>query len=159
MPGRTVPLLTRFWAKVDARGGPEACWLWCGGRTGAGYGALYVAQRAGRSIMEGAHRLAYALYHREPIPPALTVDHLCRVRHCVNPRHLVLVSRGENVLRGEAPPARNARATRCIWGHRLDAANTYVTRRGGRHCLICQRRRNRAYMARRRAIAKQDAAW
>jgi hypothetical protein len=76
-------MLERFWTKVDDRGGPDACWPWVGARS-RGYGALYVARLPDRPTMETAHRIAYELHHREPIPPELTVDHLCRVRHCVN---------------------------------------------------------------------------
>ncbi len=36
-----------------------------------------------------------------------TLDHLCRVRPCVNPAHLEPVSQRENVLRGVSPPAKS----------------------------------------------------
>jgi len=35
-----------------------------------------------------------------PIPDGLTLDHLCRVRHCVNPDHLEPVTQTENRRRG-----------------------------------------------------------
>jgi hypothetical protein len=150
-------MLVRFWTKVDDRGGPTACWLWRGARTGAGYGALQVAVlRTGRR-MDLAHRIAYELYHREPIPAGMTIDHLCRVRHCVNPHHLEVVSRGENVLRGEGRPARNARATMCVWGHPFDAETIYRTPRGARACIICHRARNRVTMARWAACHRAPA--
>jgi hypothetical protein len=143
-------MLERFWRYVDDGAGPAACWLWRGARS-RGYGALYVGRPGGRRIIETAHRLAYELHHREPIPAAVTIDHLCRVRHCVNPRHLEVVSRGENVLRGAGLSAQHARATHCVAGHPFDAANTYRTPRGIRMCRACARRRNVEWWARRQA--------
>jgi len=140
-------MLERFWARVDESGGPDACWPWRGARS-RGYGALYVGRPSAQRIIETAHRLAYELHYRQPIPAPLTIDHLCRVRHCVNPRHLEVVSRAENTLRGEAPAAQHARATACIAGHPFDAINTYRTPRGVRMCRTCKRRRDREWRAR-----------
>lgn len=46
----------------------------------------------------GPHRKVYAAA-RGPIPAGLTLDHLCRVKACVNPDHLEPVTRAENVRR------------------------------------------------------------
>jgi len=45
------------------------------------------------------HKLAYELKHGLPVPDELEVDHLCRVRCCINPDHLEAVSRSVNVRR------------------------------------------------------------
>jgi hypothetical protein len=42
-----------------------------------------------------AHRWAYE-HFIGPIPAGLEIDHLCRVRHCVNPAHLEPVTKSEN---------------------------------------------------------------
>ena len=50
------------------------------------------------------HRFAH-LRSIGPIPKGYDVDHLCRVRNCVNPAHLEAVTRLENVRRGRHPSA------------------------------------------------------
>ena len=83
----------RFWAKVEKTAN---CWFWrayIDRKTG--YGGFQVH----RVKKEGAHRVAYMLTIG-PIPESLTIDHLCRIRHCVNPSHLEAVPIGVNVRRG-----------------------------------------------------------
>lgn len=85
----------RFWAKVDRRDGGD-CWPWLGTTTSTGYG-LFGVPREDRTV--GAHRYAYELVVG-PIPTGLELDHLCRVRNCVNPAHLEPVTHAENLRRG-----------------------------------------------------------
>lgn len=121
----------RFWAKVNKT---ESCWLWtaCTGRRGHGYFGINGKNRA-------AHRVAYEMLVG-PIPPGLTLDHLCRQPACVNPAHLEPVDNRTNVLRGIGPTAQNARKTHCKRGHSLTSENIY--RRGnGRQCKLCCRDR------------------
>ena len=90
-PLSTGPDDARFWSKVDKNGGPDACWPWLAGiSTNTGHGNIWWAGRT-----QSAHRIAYALL-RGSIPADLTIDHLCRVRHCVNPAHMELVTQSEN---------------------------------------------------------------
>lgn len=126
---------TRFWSKVDRES--SACWLWRGTINTDGYGTFYYDRRVVK-----AHRYAYELL-RDAIPPGLELDHLCRNRTCVNPTHLEPVTRRENILRGESPPARNARKTHCAQGHPLSGENLVLL--DGRRCRVCRelRLRNR----------------
>lgn len=51
-----------------------------------------------------------------------------------------VVTRGENVLRGEGPSAKAARKTHCPNGHEYAGENLYVNPNTGyRLCLACQR--------------------
>ncbi len=84
----------RFWAKVD-RSGPGGCWLWTAS-TREGYGYFGLGRRD--EGMVDAHRFAYELLVG-PIPAGLEIDHLCRVRRCVNPPHLEAVTSAENKRR------------------------------------------------------------
>ena len=136
----------KFWAKVDAGGD---CWLWTGALNTGGYGRFTLDGRRQR-----AHRVAYALLV-SPVPDHLELDHLCRVRHCVNPDHLEPVTRRENVIRGAAPAQaayRQKRKTHCPKGHPYDEANTYewARRPGQRYCVECNRVRSREYSRRKR---------
>ena len=143
--------LERFWRRVDDSGGANACWPWLGWITDSGYGIVATRGPVRRAIHIRAHRLAYELVHRAPIPLELTVDHLCRVRHCVNPAHLDVVTKGVNVRRGETTAARHAETMVCPHGHAYDTGNTVWKADGSRGCRLCMRRRCREYQARRRA--------
>lgn len=130
----------RFWAKVD-RTSPDGCWLWTGAIYGNGYGHAF---RSGRH--RAAHRVSYEL-SVGPIPEGMDLDHLCRVRHCVNPAHLEPVSRRENLLRGDTTNARNAAKTHCKRGHPLTPENVFPNqlRKGWRICVICNHERCRRW--------------
>lgn len=97
-----------------------------------------------------AHRFMYRLLRGE-IPAGLQLDHLCRVRHCVNPWHLEAVTARVNVLRGIGPTAQNAQKTRCPLGHPLSDENTYRNAQGERRCRICRRSSQERYKRRRMA--------
>lgn len=123
--------------EVDASG----CWLWIASREGGGYGHVSVNGK-----LRPSHRVVYELLVGQ-IPAGLHLDHLCRVRHCVNPAHLEPVTNRENYLRGDAPAvlaklaeeARANRPTHCPSGHEYTEDNVYVTdqRRGYRRCRRC----------------------
>jgi hypothetical protein len=108
----------------------STCWIWTLHLNKGGYGQAVVG---GRNYL--AHRLAYMIFNG-PIMEQ-TLDHLCRVRACVNPDHLEPVSHRKNMERG-----RWATATTCIYGHPRNDDNTKIEmRRSGkvRRCLECKR--------------------
>lgn len=113
------------------------CWLWLGHVDRGGYGQFRVgSQTDGTRRHARAHRVAYELL-RGPIPAGQTLDHLCRVRSCVNPDHLEAVSKRENILRGESFAAINASKTHCANGHEYTPENTRLWR-GERYCRTCR---------------------
>ena len=133
----------RFWPKVrlDIAG----CWLWQGAIGSDGYGRI----RGDDGITKRPHRVAWELAVG-PIPDGLQLDHLCRVRACVRPSHLEVVTNRENTLRGTSPIADHARATECGRGHVYSDATTAYTRSGKRRCLICEREWSRMGRERRK---------
>lgn len=112
----------------------SGCWLWTGSVSKGGYGKVLIA-----GCKTGyAHRLLYEALV-SPIPDGLDLDHLCRVRCCVNPGHLEPVTRKVNIHRGESPASQHARKTHCANGHPLSGENLKRREGGWRRCLICRR--------------------
>jgi len=149
----------RFWAKVN-KDGPlwngTSCWLWIAGKDKDGYGKFRDAR--GQSVR--APRFAYELLV-EPIPPGMTIDHLCRVRPCVNPSHFEVVDGPTNWRRGTAPSSFQKAGTlsrknpsHCCNGHAFSPENIMSTKKG-RRCLRCHRDQSRVNQRRyRRERAK-----
>jgi hypothetical protein len=138
-----VRLLTdRLWAKVDKNGPvpdyrPDLgqCWLFTGSAP-HGYGRIKLT---GERRNVHAHRVAYEA-KVGPIPDGMVIDHLCRVKRCVNPAHLEVVTPGENVRRGIVGQINRARAwtqPACKRGHEWTDESTYVRPNGRRRCRIC----------------------
>lgn len=107
----------------------SGCWIWTASLNN-GYGRYTVE---GRSVY--AHRFAYELWVG-PIPDEHELHHICGTRSCVNPSHLIPVTRGEHP--GSGPDVERSR-THCNSGHLLDGRRG----NGKRYCLTCNRERVR----------------
>lgn len=123
----------------------SGCWAWDGYVAPNGYGAVTSVERGGPQLM---HRVAYEIA-KGPIPKGLQIDHLCRVRCCINPDHLEAVTASTNLIRGIGPVIwskrmvalnkRRLASAYCKHGHELTAENT-VLDNGARRCRICKNR-------------------
>jgi len=120
-----------FWPRVSPE--PTGCWFWTGQTITNGYGVTASGRRGARRL---AHRLAYELLIG-PIPSGLDLDHLCRIRLCVNPTHLEPVTRRENLRRGMG-----GTHTHCRRGHDVSVSGIYeyTDHQGARYrfCRACR---------------------
>jgi hypothetical protein len=81
-----------FFAQVPPQTSTAPCWLW--------QGDLYPSNGYARFVFDGgwswpAYRFSF-LSIVGPVPAGMTIRHVCDDRRCVNPRHLVLGSKGDN---------------------------------------------------------------
>lgn len=117
--------IRRFESYFDKTG--SGCWLWTGGRQISGYGHFTLEFRK----QFRAHRFSYELYIGK-IPKHLEIDHLCKTRPCVNPKHLEPVTHKQNQERGYW-----ASRKECYNGHLYTDNNIHYAKDGSRRCRKC----------------------
>jgi len=133
----------RFFSKVETS---EECWNWKGALNNKGYGVF----RRSSGKNQYAHRFSFEIVSGKKIPKNLHIDHLCRNTKCVKPSHVEPVLPIVNVLRGNSPPALNAKKTHCIRGHPFSGKNLYIRKDTGQKCC----RKCFAYRNRRQRLRK-----
>lgn len=82
----------RFESYIDKSGD---CWEWTGAKTTMGY------PRFGRS--DYGHRISWEMANGRTIPPKGEIDHICHNPGCVNPTHLRLATRKQNIEHHSGP--------------------------------------------------------
>jgi hypothetical protein len=121
----------------------SGCWIWVGGLNGDDKDGGYGRMRVGK-IKVGAHRWAYENFVGS-VPDGFELDHLCRVRCCVNPAHLEIVTSKQNQDRS---PISCTGRTHCLRGHEFTPQNTYIRKFNDRPytarvCRTCINERRR----------------
>ena len=116
---------------------PESgCLVWTGSTNGGGYGQVMINWRAKR-----VHRVVWEMV-RGPIPEGMVLDHVCRVRSCVNPDHLRIVTPRENAVTNSTGfAATNAQKTECPRCFGAYAVSNAVAK-FGRYCPECKKTSN-----------------
>ena len=148
MTGARGTLEERLWRFIS----PEpnsGCWLWTG-TTRRDYGQIAGPPGLKKTMLQ-AHVVAYELYVGK-VPSGLELDHLCRVRQCVNPSHLEPVTRAVNMQRSPLA-GRNKKSHPwsgrfCKNGHeRTDDNMRIVPGTPYRECIQCRKNVSaRAYL-------------
>lgn len=70
---------------------PNGCWLWAGA-VARDYGVVQFKKKAWR-----AHRLAWTLANKRPIPEGLYILHTCDEPLCIRPDHLYTGTQSDNM--------------------------------------------------------------
>jgi hypothetical protein len=110
MARKRIPSLDRFMGKFE----PEpntGCWLWSGTLNQYGYGVFSMPGGTPKAL---AHRVAWSLLRGE-ITSDQNVLHKCDNPPCVNPDHLFLGTRKENV-EDMARKGRGVRSQNVLYG-------------------------------------------
>ncbi len=139
----------RFWPKVNKEA-PNGCWTWTAATNGH-YGSFWSGYPDDKKLL--AHKFSWERFYGT-VPYGLMVDHTCRNKLCVNPKHLQLVTPwgSQHFSTDET----NAAKTHCKHGHSLmDArlvhcADGYIRR----VCRVCDERRTDAYLLKKFGMVK-----
>jgi hypothetical protein len=110
MPKRTTA--ERFWPKVNKTAG---CWEWTSTLNPTGYGTFHL------KTTRPAHRVSWEMVNG-PIPPGMSLDHICHNRKCVNPVHLRLATQNQNCENLVGAYSNSATGIRGVGWHKHKAA-------------------------------------
>jgi len=130
--------IMRFWDKVLF----EDCWIWSGNcNVHTGYGMFKLKNKNFY-----AHRIAYYLINHSQPPLSHDLDHICKIKNCVNPDHLEVVTHSVNCMRGSLGEIQKI----CKNGHKLEGYNRMIIeiRNNGSEkvrCRKCGNVRQRGY--------------
>lgn len=96
LQGEPAALLLVVYARcaVD-HGDPDPCWIWTSSRNVNGYPLLAVFKADGSRTSVGARRAVWTAAVRKTLPTDRFLSMRCGDRACLNPAHMVPLTRGE----------------------------------------------------------------
>lgn len=107
-----------FWSLVN-KDGSGGCWLYEGPLSFEGYGYVNCGNGPRRKQYQ-AHRYAWEILLKKPLPADKLLLHHCDIRNCVNPDHLYLGTRKDNIQDAIRRGRYNHRYTpveKLLWPH------------------------------------------
>jgi hypothetical protein len=136
----TLDEYVAYKSRYDEKG----CLIWHGKINRQGYPELTQAQAA-KSGFRLAYHYTWFKHTGTRVERPLQIDHICRVRACIEPTHLEVVTARENLMRGDTLARKNAEKLHCPQGHAYDTVNV----NGDRGCKQCKAENSRRYRARK----------
>lgn len=127
IPDRVAQRAATRWEPGDG-----GCWISTYSVASHGYAQIGWQDDNYRQVVT-AHRAAWVHVNGQ-IPPGMTVDHVCRVRRCVNPAHLRLMTNVDNATSNGRGNRRKPTptGTLCSAGHEV-----LLYASGAKHCREC----------------------
>lgn len=118
------------------------CWLYAGPLGRDGRPRVMIKRKDGSRTGTTAYKVVWEFYNGK-IQGGLELDHVCRVRHCVNPfpGHVEAKTHLENLLGSVSRSGDAMRRNICRRGHPYNSENTHTrklkTGKTARQCRIC----------------------
>lgn len=99
----------RFWSKIEKT---STCWNWTPPISKAGYGHISI-----NGSLQYAHRVSWEMCVGK-IPKGIDIDHRCHNTRCVNPSHLRLATRKQNIENHSGLNRNNTSGVRGVSWHK-----------------------------------------
>lgn len=143
MAGKRIKIEDRFWKLVAVKT-PDQCWEWLGTKNSNGYGGVIRDRK--RQL---AHRVSWELHNLMKIEDGMHACHSCDNRWCVNPHHIWIGTRSDNMMDCVSKGRHSkSKMTHCKNGHEFSSDNTRLEGTS-RRCITCKRIYDESYRQRK----------
>lgn len=126
------------------------CWQWFGNKDRHSYGKIWI-----KGKLKTAHRVSYEIFVGE-IKEGMAIDHICRNRSCINPKHLRQLTWAQNAMASDGICPTFKKRTHCKNGHPFSGSNLviYKNQPNARKCRTCIRTRWGKYVPKSKRLQR-----